>query len=546
MKTLAAAKFSLKNPLISFLQISKTTTHMLQILAQLTTNDLVTDPFTLSQLLMSLTSPNTLNMDHAERLFNQIYQPNTYMHNTMIRGYTQSSDPQKALSFYVNMKRKGLLVDNYTYPFVLKACGVLMGLVEGTEIHGEVVKMGFLCDVFVVNGLIGMYSKCGHMGCARSVFEGSEIKDLVSWNLVLRGFEECGEMGKAREDLVSWNSMIDGYAKIGDLVAAQQLFNEMPERNVFSWSIMIDGYAQHGNPKEALYLFREMLCQGVRPDVISVMGAISACAQVGALDLGKWIHVFMKRSRITMDMIVQTALIDMYMKCGSLDEARRIFYSMTKKNVISYNVMIAGLGMNGFGEEALKCFAQMETEGIPKDDLIFLGVLIACSHSGLATEGYRIFQSMKRHCGIEPKLEHYSCLVDLLSRAGELEQALNIVESMPMKPNLALWGTLLLACRNHQNVTLAEVVVEGLVELKADDCGVYVLLSNIYADAGMWEHALRIQKMMRKRKIKKETGRSVIEIDGNIKEFVSGEIFDVQSEKLELVIQSFVKTTIER
>ncbi|KAH9744576.1 hypothetical protein KPL70_003758 [Citrus sinensis] len=532
MKTLAAAKFSLKNPLVSLLQISKTTTHILQILAQLTTNDLITEPFTLSQLLMSLTSPNTLNMDQAERLFNQIYQPNTYMHNTMIRGYTQSSNPQKALSFYVNMKRKGLLVDNYTYPFVLKACGVLMGLVEGTEIHGEVVKMGFLCDVFVVNGLIGMYSKCGHMGCARSVFEGSEIKDLVSWNLVLRGFVECGEMGKARE--------------IGDLVAAQQLFNEMPERNVFSWSIMIDGYAQHGNPKEALYLFREMLCQGVRPDVISVMGAISACAQVGALDLGKWIHVFMKRSRITMDMIVQTALIDMYMKCGSLDEARRIFYSMTKKNVISYNVMIAGLGMNGFGEEALKCFAQMETEGIPKDDLIFLGVLIACSHSGLATEGYRIFQSMKRHCGIEPKLEHYSCLVDLLSRAGELEQALNIVESMPMKPNLALWGTLLLACRNHQNVTLAEVVVEGLVELKADDCGLYVLLSNIYADAGMWEHALRIRKMMRKRKIKKETGRSVIEIDGNIKEFVSGEIFDVQSEELELVIQSFVKTTIER
>ncbi|KAH9744575.1 hypothetical protein KPL70_003758 [Citrus sinensis] len=546
MKTLAAAKFSLKNPLVSLLQISKTTTHILQILAQLTTNDLITEPFTLSQLLMSLTSPNTLNMDQAERLFNQIYQPNTYMHNTMIRGYTQSSNPQKALSFYVNMKRKGLLVDNYTYPFVLKACGVLMGLVEGTEIHGEVVKMGFLCDVFVVNGLIGMYSKCGHMGCARSVFEGSEIKDLVSWNLVLRGFVECGEMGKAREDLISWNSMIDGYAKIGDLVAAQQLFNEMPERNVFSWSIMIDGYAQHGNPKEALYLFREMLCQGVRPDVISVMGAISACAQVGALDLGKWIHVFMKRSRITMDMIVQTALIDMYMKCGSLDEARRIFYSMTKKNVISYNVMIAGLGMNGFGEEALKCFAQMETEGIPKDDLIFLGVLIACSHSGLATEGYRIFQSMKRHCGIEPKLEHYSCLVDLLSRAGELEQALNIVESMPMKPNLALWGTLLLACRNHQNVTLAEVVVEGLVELKADDCGLYVLLSNIYADAGMWEHALRIRKMMRKRKIKKETGRSVIEIDGNIKEFVSGEIFDVQSEELELVIQSFVKTTIER
>lgn len=342
--------------------------------------------------------------------------------------------------------------------------------------------------------------------------------------------------------------MIDGYVKIGDLVAARQLFNEMPERNVFSWSIMIDGYAQHGNPKEALYLFREMLRQEVRSDVISVMGAISACAQLGALDQGRWIHLFMKRSKITMDMIVQTALIDMYMKCGSLDEGRRIFYSMTKKNVISYNVMIAGLGMNGFGEEALKCFAQMEREGIPKDDLIFLGVLIACSHSGLATEGYCIFQSMKRHCGIEPKLEHYSCLVDLLSRAGDLEQALNIVESMPMKPSSALWGTLLLACRNHQNVALAEVVVERLVELKADNCGVYVLLSNIYADAGMWEDARCIRKVMRERKMKKETGRSVIEIDGNIKEFVSGEIYDADdwSKELELVNQSLVKATIEK
>lgn len=338
--------------------------------------------------------------------------------------------------------------------------------------------------------------------------------------------------------------MIDGYAKIGDLVAAHQLFDEMPERNVISWSIMIDGYAQHGNPMEALNLFRQMLCQGVRPDVISLMGAISACAQLGALDQGRWIHMFMKRSRIAMDMAVQTALMDMYMKCGSLDEACSMFYSMSEKNVISYNVMISGLGINGFGEEALKCFAEMGREGIPKDDLVFLGVLMACSHAGLVTDGYQTFDSMKRDCGIEPKLEHFSCLIDLLGRAGQLEQALNAIESMPMKPNSALWGTLLMACRTHQNVALAEVVVERLVELKANNCGVYVILSNIYADAGMWEEALRIRKMMRDRKMKKETGRSVIEIDGNIKEFVSGEIHDIWCEELELVIRSFVKMTI--
>ncbi|KAJ0112717.1 hypothetical protein Patl1_02083 [Pistacia atlantica] len=346
------------------------------------------------------------------------------------------------------------------------------------------------------------------------------------------------------KDLVSWNSMIDVYAKVGELVAARQLFDEMPKKNVISWSIIIDGYAQQGNPKEALDLFRQMLCQGVRPDLVSVMGAISACAQLGALDQGRWIHMYIKRTRITMDIVVETALIDMYMKCGSLDEARRMFYCMSKKNVISYNVMIVGLGMNGFGEEALECFAQMEREGIPKDDLIFLGVLTACSHAGLVTEGFLIFNCMQEDYKIEPKLEHFSCLVDLLSRAGQLEQALSVIDSMPTKPNSALWGTLLMACRTHQNVALAEVVVKRLVELKADDCGVYVLLSNIYADVGMWDDVLQIRELVRNRKMKKETGSSIIDIDGSINEFVSGEIHHVWSEELESVIWSFLKVAM--
>lgn len=345
----------------------------------------------------------------------------------------------------------------------------------------------------------------------------------------------------ATKDLVSWNSMIDVYAKVGELVAARQLFDSMPMKNVISWSIMIDGYAQHGNPNEALGLFRQMLCQGVRPDSVSVMGAISACAQLGALDQGRWIHLYIKRTGITMDIVVETALVDMYMKCGSLDEARSLFYCMSKRNVISYNVMIVGLGMNGFGEEALECFAQMEREGIPKDDLIFLGVLTACSHAGLITKGFRIFHTMKEDYKIEPKLEHFSCLVDLLSRAGQLEQTLNIIDSMPMKPNSALWGTLLMACRTHQNVALAEVVVKRLVELKADDSGVYVLLSNIYADVGMWNDVLRLRELVKNRKMKKEIGSSIIEVDGSITEFVSGEIHHIWSEELELVIWSFLK-----
>lgn len=344
-----------------------------------------------------------------------------------------------------------------------------------------------------------------------------------------------------QKDSVSYNSMIDAYAKMGELVSARQLFDEMQEKNVISWSIMIDGYAQHGNPKEALDLFRRMLCRQVRPDLISVMGAISACAQLGALDQGRWIHIYMNRTRIVMDIAVQTALVDMYMKCGSIDEARRMFNSMKRKNTVSYNVMIAGLGMNGFGEEALECYTRMERENIPKDDLIFLSVLTACSHSGLVGEGIQIFEGMKRDSIPEPKLEHFGCFVDLLGRAGKLERALGVIESMPMEPDSAVWGTFLMASRTHQNVGYAEVAVERLLELKEDDpAGIYVLLSNIYADAGMWCDALRIRKTMRRKKMLKETGRSVIEVDGDIVEFVSGEISHVWSEELESVIWSFL------
>lgn len=335
--------------------------------------------------------------------------------------------------------------------------------------------------------------------------------------------------------------MIDLYTKVGELAAARQLFDEMPERNVISWSIMIDGYASHGNPKEALDLFRQMLCQGIIPDKVSVVGAISACAQLGALDQGRWIHMYMKKHQITMDVVVQTALVDMYMKCGNLNEACSIFNCMSERNVVSWNVMILGLGMNGFGEEALKYFALMEMEGIPLDDLIFLGVLTACSHAGMVSQGLHIFNRMTSSYRIEPQIEHYSSLVDLLGRAGELDQALIVLESMPIKASSPLWGSLLLACQIHQNVTLAEVVVERLVQIKADDCGVHVLLSNVYARAGMWENVLQIRKLMKHRTMKKEAGRSTIEVNGYIHEFVSGEKFHIQVEKLESVIQSLSK-----
>ncbi|OVA13162.1 Pentatricopeptide repeat [Macleaya cordata] len=530
--------------------------------------------------MIAVTS-NASNMDYAELIFAQTNQYNTFIWNSMIRGYIESSKPPRAFLFYTQMQRKNVCGDNHTYPIVLKACGLMLGLEEGREIHAEVVKRGFDLNLFVRNGLISMYCRCGKTLWARRLFDEFEERDLVSWNSMICGYIGCGEMveaeklfnemperdsfswammvdaygkrlgdvARARElfnnmpirDLVSWNSMIAGYANIGEMVRACELFKEMPVKNVISWSIMIDVYVRHGNSKEALYLFREMLSQGIKPDKVSVVAAIQACAELGALDQGRWIKIYVQKNKIASDFVVQTALVDMFMKCGSLNEARRTFNNMLERSVISWNVMIVGLGINGYGEEALAIFAQMERQGVFMDDLTLLSVLSACNHAGLVTEGLHIFKRMTDAYGVEPKVEHYSCLVDLLGRAGRLGEAKNIIETMPVKSSSPLWGSLLAACRTQRNLTLAEFSVQKLVELQADDCGVYVLMSNIYAEEGRWEDVLRIRKLMTDRGMKKETGSSVIEVDGCVHEFVNGDKSHFLMEEIHLVIWSLSK-----
>lgn len=454
--------------------------------------------------------------------------------------------------------------DNYTYPFVLKACNLISSGRLAVAVHGEVLKLGYGSDLFVSNGLISSYCKSGEISLARVVFDGSLMKDLVSWNSMMSGYVDCGELFEARKlfdempqrdafswavlidgyvkvdgdvtrarelfdwavdkDLVCWNSMVDGYSRVGDMASARELFEAMPERNVVSWSIVIDGYVRHGNPKEGLELFYRMLEQHTKPDRVCVVGAIAACAQLGALDQGRWIHSYLKRSKmILLDVVVETSLVDMYMKCASLDLARRLFEGMRKRSVVSWNVMIVGLGANGHGVDAIGLFHQMEREGAQMDDLTLLAVLSACTHGGLVDEGLGIFGRMRNDFRIEPKVEHYGCIVDLLGRAGRLEEARDFIGTMPMAPTPALWGSLLAACRTHRCVDLAEQVVDELSSLGADDGGVYVLMSNIYADEGRWDGVWRVRRSMSERGMRKEVGRSSVEVDGVAHEFVNGE-----------------------
>jgi pentatricopeptide repeat protein len=322
---------------------------------------------------------------------------------------------------------------------------------------------------------------------------------------------------------------------------ARSLFEEMPERNVISWSIVIDGHVRCGEAKEALEHFQSMLRCGVRPDRVAAVGAVSACAQLGALEQGRWLHSYLEKKKVLSDVVVQTALIDMYMKCGRLDLAMLIFESMAERSVVTWNVMIVGLGTHGYGLDAVMLFHRMEAERVAVDDLSLLAILTACTHAGLVSEGLEIFHRMKKDFGIDPKIEHYGALVDLLGRAGRLDQARHAIETMPMEPTPELWGSLLAACRSHSCVELAELSVEHLANLGADDSGVYVLLSNIYADEGMWGDVLRIRKLMSDEGMRKDIGRSVIEVDGEIHEFVNGGGSHLCTDQIHLMLWNLSK-----
>ncbi|CAL4945962.1 unnamed protein product [Urochloa decumbens] len=555
--------------LLSRLRSCRSASHALQCHALLlTSGHLAASPTRLSNLLLlALASvPAPAAHAHADAVFARLPEAaarDTFPWNTIIRLHAPAR-PRTALLYFARMRRRAVPPDAYTFPAVLKACGCAPGCRIGLLVHAEAVRRGLDADLFTVNALISFYGRVRDCHSGRKVFdEASGVsRDLVSWNSMVAGYVGCGEMELAQElfdemperdafswatmidgygkqaggvdrarvlfdqmpgrDLVCWNSMIDGYARHGRIDEARALFEEMPERNVISWSVLIDGYVTCGEATEALEQFQSMLRCGVRPDRVAAVGAVTACAQLGALEQGRWLHSYLEKKKVLFDVVVQTALIDMYMKCGRLDLATLIFESMAERSVVTWNVMIVGLGTHGYGLDAVTLFHRMEAERAPMDDLSVLAVLTACTHAGLVSEGLGIFHRMKKDSGIDPKVEHYGALVDLLGRAGRLDQARHAIETMPMEPTPELWGSLLAACRSHRCVELAELSVERLANLGADDSGVYVLLSNIYADEGMWGDVLRIRKLMSDEGMKKDIGRSVIEVDGEIHEFVNG------------------------
>ncbi|OVA16263.1 Pentatricopeptide repeat [Macleaya cordata] len=410
--------------------------------------------------------------------------------------------------------------DKYTFTFVITACSHQQLPMFGKSIHGRVIKVACESDIFVGNSLLNMYSIFGQMDEARKVFDEMSQKDVVTWTSLIRGYAKLGEMGRAEE-----------------------LFNKMPERNEISWVVMISGCIGSERYNDALRYFNEMLCDDkVKPNEAVLVCVLCACAHLGALDQGKWAHVYIDKSGLPESSNLSTALIDMYAKCGRIDCADRVFNGTSKRDVLTFTSMISGLTAHGLGKEALQMFSQMVAEGIKPNDITLLGVLNGCSHSGLVEKGCSIFNEMEQIWGVSPKVEHYGCIVDLLGRAGHLEQAFEVVKTMPMEPDIVIWRALLSACRIHGNVDFGELIVDHISQLDPNvHSGGFVLLSNLYASLGRWEKVAKLRNQMNGRKIELSPGCSWIEIDGIVHEFLPAVRLHPQSREIHEKLNEVMK-----
>lgn len=436
----------------------------------------------------------------ACRLFDEMMEKDMVSWSALISCYEQNEMYEEALAMFVKMISKGIMVDEVVVITALSACAHLLVVLTGRLIHSLVVKIGIETYLNLQNALIHMNASCGEIMAAEKLFGSAHHLNQITWN-----------------------SMLSGYLRCGSVKDAKEFFESMPEKDVVSWSAMISGYAQHDQFSETLALFQEMQHHGIRPDETTLVSVISACTHLAALDLGKWIHAFIRKNDLKVNAILGTTLIDMYMKCGCVENALEVFHGMAEKGISSWNALILGLAMNGLVEKSLNIFSEMKTCGVTPNEITFVAVLGACRHMGLVDEGRHHFDSMVREYKIEPNVKHYGCMVDLLGRAGMLKEAEELIKSMPMAPDVATWGALLGACKKHGNHDMGERIGRRLIELQPDHDGFHVLLSNICASRGNWDDVLEIRGTMVQHGVVKTPGCSMIEANGIVHEFLAGD-----------------------
>ncbi|KAG0460895.1 hypothetical protein HPP92_020812 [Vanilla planifolia] len=539
----------------------------------------------LSLLLLRYPSPSS-SLLVLRSLFSSPDSP--FPFNSLLSSFSRSGSHLPALLAYSILRSLSVPIDRSTLPPVLRSATFLSSIAVGLDAHSLALKTGFASRLPVATALVRFYCSLGLPALARNIFDRCHPRDFILWNTTIAGLVQCHELEAARNlfdqmpptdrniaswntmvdmycnklgdvvearkmfdeiptrDSVSWNVMISGYARMGDCSSARALFDSMFERDVVSWNAIISCYVQNGFFSGALELFRMMLREDkIKPDEVTITSVLQACTHMGALNLGQWLHVYIRRQRIPMDLQVTTALVDMYGRCGSIEDAQRVFAQAKKRDSFLCGTMVDILAMHGMADEAFRVFDFMKSHGMKPNDVTIVGLLKACGHIGLVDDGLELFNTMEEKFGLSPKLEHYGCMVDLLGKAGQLNDALELIMGMPMEPSPVLWSSLLSACKIHGESVLAEKVGYHLLELEPSSSGNYILLSNVYSNARRFEEAAMVRKLMKEKDVVKKPGCSSIEVGNQIHEFLAGDRDHPRSREIYEMLQ-MVATRVEQ
>lgn len=518
-------------------------------------------------------------IDDAVSVFREITHHDIVSWNAVIAGCVFHERHDWALMLLDEMKSSGTRPNIFTLSSALKACAA-MGLKElGRQLHSSLIKMDTDSDLFVEVGLVDMYSKCEMMDDARRAFDSMTKKDIIAWNALISGYSQCDDDLEAvslfsemynedidfnqttlstvlksvaslqaikackqihtvsiksgiYSDFYVINSLLDTYGKCSHIGEASKIFEERTWEDLVAYTSMITAYSQYGDGEEALKLYLQMQDADIKPDPFVCSSLLNACANLSAYEQGKQLHAHAIKFGFMSDIFASNSLVNMYAKCGSIEDAGRAFSEISMRGIVSWSAMIGGLAQHGHGKEALQLFSQMLNHGVPPNHITLVSVLCACNHAGLVNEGKRYFETMEEMFGIKPMQEHYACIIDLLGRSGKLNEAMELVNSMPFEADGSVWGALLGAARIHKNTELGQKAAEMLFALEPEKSGTHVLLANIYASAGMWENVSKVRKLMKDSKVKKEPGMSWIEFKDKVYTFIVGDRSHSRSDEI--------------
>ncbi|XP_042489682.1 LOW QUALITY PROTEIN: pentatricopeptide repeat-containing protein At3g02330, mitochondrial-like [Macadamia integrifolia] len=506
---------------------------------------------------------------YGRRVFNRLPMHNLQSWNAIIVGYARNGQGFEALQLFQLMQRSGVGMDEISLSGVFSACAVTQGLLEGLQIHGLAIKSGFESNICVTNAILDMYGKCGALVEAHGVFDLMDRRDAISWNAIIAAYEQNGceeetlflfssmlhsrlepdeftygsilkacagaalNYGKEIHgrviksglglDLFVGGALVDMYSKCGTMDEAEKLHDKIENQTMVSWNSIISGYSLQKQSEEAQKFFSRMLEMGLQPDNFTYATVLDNCANLATIGLGKQIHAQIIKQDLIFDVFISSTLVDMYSKCGNMQDSRLMFEKMPERDFVSWNAMISGYAQHGLGEEALKIFEKMQLENVKPNHATFVAVLRACGFVGLVEKGLHYFHLMLQDYGLDPQLEHYSCMVDIIGRSGKVDEALKLISEMPFEADAVIWRTLLSVCQIHRNVEVAEQAARSILELDPQDSAAYVLLSNIYAEAGMWGEVSKIRKMMKQNRLKKEPGCSWLEVQSKMNIFLVGD-----------------------